>query len=102
MSTPLDVFRFDSLRATTIAQGIISMATYVVYYGPSLIIAQIGFNIYISETVLNVADILTYYPLMLMVDKIKRKKTCIILFSIATFISGLLIFITKPDNCDNC
>lgn len=72
------------------------------YYGPSLIVSSIGFDIYTSEVVLSISDVITYYPLMLMIDKIKRKKYCIILFGIATVICGILIFLVKPDNCDYC
>jgi hypothetical protein len=96
MSTFLDVFRYASLRGVTIAQGLVSMATYLMYYGPTLIVSQFGFDIYTSETVLNISDILVYYPLMVMIDKIQRRKSCIILFLIATVLSGILIFLTKP------
>lgn len=101
-SSPLDVFVYPSLRTFTIAQGLISMATSIMYYGPSLIVAQFGFDIYTSETVINVADLLTYYPLMLIIDKVNRKTCCSVLFGIATVISIILIFIVKPTSCDLC
>ena len=72
------------------------------YYGPTLIVSQFGFDIYISTVVLNVADLLTYYPLMLIVDKIRRKKALIIQFLVATVISGIMIFLVKPEDCDSC
>jgi len=72
------------------------------YYGPSLIVSQFGFDVYTSTVVLNVADLLTYYPLMLMVDKIRRKKSLIIMFSVATVIAGVMIFLVKPSDCDAC
>lgn len=78
------------------------MATFLMYYGPTLIITQFGFDIYTSETVLNVADIVTYYPLMLIVDKTKRRKLASLLFLTATIASIFLIFITKPTSCDLC
>ena len=99
MSTPLDVFRYPSLRLTTILQGIVSISTYLMYYGPLLIVASIGFDAYSSNVILNTADILTYYPLMLMIDKIHRKKGCVILFGSATIISIIMIFLTKPADC---
>lgn len=80
----------------------VSLSTYLLYYGPILIVGQIGFNIYTSTAILNVADLLTYYPLMLIVNKIRRKKSLIILFGIATVISGIMIFLVKPADCDNC
>lgn len=102
VSTPLDLFRYESLRTTTITQIIASVCTYLLYYGPSLIVAQIGFDIYTSQVVVSVSDFLIYYPLMLVIDKIKRKKTCIILFSIATVICIILIFLVTPEKCDMC
>lgn len=46
------------------------MSTYVMYYGPTLIVNQFGFDKYTSSTVLNVADVLCYYPLMVMINRI--------------------------------
>lgn len=101
-SVPWDVFRYSSLRVITIAQGFISISIFMMYYGPTLIVSQFGFNIYTSETVLNVSDLLTYYPLMLIIDKVRRRKCSSILFIVATTASIVLIFITNPDNCDMC
>lgn len=72
-STPWDVFKYSSLQTITIAQGLISMSTFLMYYGPTLIVSQFGFDMYSSQVVLNVSDLLTYYPLMLIIDKVRRK-----------------------------
>ncbi len=93
VTTPFDVFRYSSLRLTTILQGIVSISTYLMYYGPLLIVDSIGFDAYSSNVILNTADILTYYPLMLIVDKIHRKKSCVIMFGGATIISIIMIFL---------
>ncbi len=45
---------------------------------------------------------MTYYPLMLIIDKVSRKTCNSILFAIATMVSIALIFIEKPNNCDMC
>ena len=100
--TPIDVFKYPSLRLATFTQAIVSLSTYLMYYGPTLIVSQFGFDIYTSTVVLNVADLLTYYPLMLIVDKIRRKKALIIQFLVATVISGIMIFLVKPEDCDSC
>ena len=96
------MFRYPSLLLPTITQALVSLSTYLMYYGPTLIVGQIGFDIYTSTVILNVADLLTYYPLMLIVDKIRRKKSLIIMFGVATVISGVMIFLVKPDDCDAC
>jgi len=51
---------------------------------------------------LDIADILVYVPLMLIINKLRRRLGGIATFGIATFISLFLIFFEKPDNCDNC
>lgn len=70
------------------------------YYGPILIVGQIGFDIYTTNLVLNMSDLLTYYPLYLIIDKIKRKKTSIILLAVAAAISVILIFVVVPSDCN--
>ena len=102
MSTPLDPFRYASLRLKTITQLIINICIFLMYYGPTLIIAQFGFDIYTSNTILNVADLATYYPLMLIIDKIKRRKTIMIQFTGAFIICAILIFLVAPEDCDGC
>lgn len=98
--TPLDLFRFSSLRIITICCGIAQIATFMMYYGPILIIDEVGFDMYTSNVIYNISDLLTYYPLFLIIGKIKRKKTCLILFGIATIFSGLLLFVEIPSDCD--
>ncbi len=90
------------MRTLTFALGLIGVSTSMLYYGPTLIIDQFGFDIYTSQTILNVADVLSYYPLMLIINKVKRPQTASILFAVATIMSFILTFITKPDNCDGC
>ena len=96
MSTPIDVFKYGSLRVRTITQGIVFLSTFIMYYGPSLVVSQFGFDIYTSSTILNVADLLTYYPLMLIINKIRRRRTCMIQFGVATVVCGILIFLVAP------
>jgi hypothetical protein len=98
----LDVFRYKSLRTITIALGLISVATGMMYYGPTLIISQFGFDMYTSQTALNISDLLTYYPMMVLIDKVYRRKCGMIQFGIATIIAFALTFINKPIGCDMC
>jgi OCT family organic cation transporter-like MFS transporter 4/5 len=98
--TPLDLFRFPSLRIITICGSIISIATYMMYFGPILIVGQIGFDIYTTNVVLNSSDLLVYYPLFLIIDKIRRKKTAIILMSVAAAVAGVLVFVVVPSDCN--
>lgn len=47
-SSPIDVFKYASLRTISIAQVLIGISTFVMYYGPTLIVDQFGFDIYTS------------------------------------------------------
>lgn len=98
----LDVFRYKSLRGITICLGLLAITLGIMYYGPTLIISQYGFDIYTSQTALNIADILNYYPMMVLIDKVYRRKCGMIQFGIATIIAFALTFITKPVGCNAC
>ena len=49
--TPIDLFRFPSLRLKTLSLFYMVFTVYALYYGPALVIDQIGFNIYVSSYV---------------------------------------------------
>lgn len=53
--TPLDLFRFPSLRTVTICSAIVSFTIYAMYYGPVLIIDEIGFDIYTSNIIIQLS-----------------------------------------------
>jgi hypothetical protein len=74
--------------------------TYAMYYGPALIIDSIGFNIYISNIMVNLSELVTYVPSYLFIEKIERKKMGIILFLIAAISALLITFIKKPEDQD--
>jgi hypothetical protein len=96
MITAIDLCRFGSLRVTTICACFVSFMTYAMYYGPALIIDQIGFSIYVSNVVVNLSELVALVPSYLFIEKIARKKWGIILFSICSFCSLLLNYIKKP------
>lgn len=98
--TPLDLCRFPSLRIITICCSIASFVTYAMYYGPALIIDEIGFNIYISNIMVNMSELVTFLPAYLYIDKIERRKGGIILFSVCSLSALLLTFIKKPEDVD--
>jgi hypothetical protein len=68
--TPIDLCRFSSLRTITICCSIASFMTYAMYYGPALIIDEIGFNIYISNIMVNMSELVTFLPAYLYIDRI--------------------------------
>lgn len=100
--TPLDLCRFPSLRIITICGSIVNFATYIMYYGPIIIVDTIGFDIYTSNIMLNLADLACYLPSYLIINKQPRRLLGMVLFAIATLMAGLLVFITKPEDCGYC
>lgn len=70
--------------------------TNALYFGPSLIIDQIGFNIYITNVIVNLSDIVTYLPAFFLVEKIERKSWGIKLYAVCALSALLLTFVTKP------
>lgn len=47
-SSPIDLFKYASLRYISFAQILMGVATFTMYYGPTLIVDQFGFDIYTS------------------------------------------------------
>jgi hypothetical protein len=43
---------------------------YAMYYGPALIIDSIGFNIYVSNIVVNLSELVTYIPSYFLIESI--------------------------------
>ena len=70
MITPLDLCRFPSLRSITICASIVSFMTYAMYYGPALIIDTIGFNIYISNYVVQASELFALIPAYFLIENI--------------------------------
>jgi sugar phosphate permease len=76
--------------------------TYAMYYGPALIIDDIGFDIFVSSYLVNLSELVTFVPSFFLIEKIPRKLMGIILFVAAAFCALLLTFIVKPEECDLC
>lgn len=100
MITPVDLCRFPSLRFITITASIVSFMTYAMYYGPALIIDSIGFNIYISQVVVNASELLALIPAYLIIENIERKTWGCIIMVICSVSSLILNFIEKPEDSD--
>lgn len=79
-----------------------AFAIYTLYYGPALVIDNIGFNIYVSSFVVQVSEIIVYFPLYYYIEKIPRKMAGVILFSISGISASILLFFVKPKDCDFC
>lgn len=70
--------------------------TYAMYYGPALIIDDIGFDIFVSSYLVNLSELVTFIPSFFLIEKIPRKSLGIILFVVAGFCALVLTFVVKP------
>jgi hypothetical protein len=70
--------------------------TYAMYYGPALIIDDIGFDIFVSSYLVNLSELVTFVPSYFFIEKIPRKSMGIVLFTGAATCALLLTFIEKP------
>ena len=98
----LDLCRFGSLRVITICLSLLGFFSYAMYYAPTLIIGQFGFNIYINNIMVTVADTFSLIALVFYVTKIPRRSSSLVFFLIATVLALILVFVTVPDGCDIC
>ena len=96
------MFRFSSLRGVTIFLCLINFVVLSLYYGPVLSIESIGFNIYVSAVVVQLSELVVYFPLYKVIDKIPRLQAGLILFSINGICAFILLFLEKPEDCDFC
>jgi|694.fasta_scaffold115113_1 hypothetical protein len=76
--------------------------TYAMYYGPALIIDDIGFDIFVSSYLVNLSKLVTFVPSYFLIEKIPRRNLGIILFIVAGMCALLLTFVQKPEDCDLC
>ena len=51
MATPVDLFRYPSLRYISIAVCLLSTFIYILYYGPLMLISKLSFSLYINALV---------------------------------------------------
>ncbi len=52
-----------------------SFLLYAMYYGPTLIVEDIGFDIFISGILMQCSEIIIYPPTYKYIEEIPRKKT---------------------------
>jgi hypothetical protein len=69
-----DLFRYKSIRLTSIAAGMIFFGVQVIYYSSVLGVDTIGFSKNMNQVVFGVSEMAGYVVCELIVHKIYRKK----------------------------
>jgi hypothetical protein len=95
--SPIDLCRFSSLRGAAVACSVLAFFTYAMYYGPALIMDEVGFNIFFSSTLIQLSEILAYIPAYVYVQRLPRRKTGIVLFTVVAVLSFILAFLERPN-----
>lgn len=77
----MDLFRYASVRRTTILAILSAGIITNMYYGPTLIIDSIGFNTYATSLVIQFSELVGFIPIYYYIEKVERKKAGIYLLS---------------------
>lgn len=91
--TPVDLFRYPSIRFISIAVCLLSLFIYILYYGPLMLISKLSFNMYINALVVTVSELVTYPLCFLLIHRIRRKLAGIVLYGVCGVSAFMLIFV---------
>lgn len=95
--TPLDLFRYPSLRGMTLILIAVDLVYTLQYFTPTLMLNQFNFNIYISGLSLGSANLLAGIGAYLAISRFNRRQTGCISFTIIMLCSIILVFIWDQD-----
>ena len=95
----MDLFRYKSLRFSTIGGSLIFFAIYFVYYGTTFALSTVAGNIYVNVLLASGAELLAYLATVPLATKVKRKVTLILSFLVAGGFAFSFFFLTIPDSC---
>jgi hypothetical protein len=99
----LDLFRFPSLRTTTICVSLVFLACNFLYLAPNMILDQFGFDFYLNGIVVNTSELITYVFSYYLITQIPRRQFGLLSFSIVLLSCFALIFLQGKEICtENC
>ena len=91
--SPIDLFRYSSIRFISVAVCSLSIFIYILYYGPLMLISKLSFSPYVNAFVVNISELVTYPISYFLIERIPRQKIGYILYAISGAASFSLIFI---------
>ena len=94
--SPIDLFRYPSLRMLPIWDGIANFMILVLYYGPVFILSSFGFNPFVVQIIFCSSEIVAYWLSSFMITTISRLKAGMILLSLTLVCNFAVVFIEKP------
>jgi hypothetical protein len=81
---------------------VLAFFTYAMYYGPALVMDEVGFNIFFSSSLIQLSEICSYVPAFLYIQQLPRRRTGIVIFTVVAVLSFILAFLEGPKECDGC
>lgn len=100
--THVDLCRFPSLRNKIIICSVISLAVYGMYYSPVLVANSIGLDLFTITLIVLASEFLAYFPTLLLIAKLKRRRLGLILISITVVCSIVLFEVGETGTCGFC
>ena len=98
----MDLLIYPSLRKKTLIICLLFFALTYAYIGPIVIVDKLGYSPFKSQVMISAAEILVYPITYCIIDLLPRRKSAQFLMGLASIFTGVLIFIKKPEVCDNC
>jgi len=97
----LDLFRYRSLRISTLLGAFICFAIYFNYFGTIFALASVQVNSYVLTMLLAVSELVAYYVSGMMAKKYPRRFSFSLCLSVCCAVNLLFMFFPVPDNSAN-
>jgi hypothetical protein len=75
---------------------VIEISIEFLFFGPNLMIDEFQFDIFLNGLVLGGSSLLSYIFCLIVIDKLRRRNTAMVTFTVATICFFILIFIWTP------
>lgn len=95
----LDLFKYKSIRLSTIGGSVLFFCIYLVYYGTTFVLSGLDGNIYINALVASGAEFISYLLCIPIAMKVPRKITFIASFLLSGVLGFAFIFLAIPEAC---
>eukprot|EP00331_Platyophrya_macrostoma_P012336 CAMPEP_0176425596 /NCGR_PEP_ID=MMETSP0127-20121128/11474_1 /TAXON_ID=938130 /ORGANISM="Platyophrya macrostoma, Strain WH" /LENGTH=544 /DNA_ID=CAMNT_0017806769 /DNA_START=14 /DNA_END=1648 /DNA_ORIENTATION=+ len=96
-----DLFRYKSVRYSTIGGSFMFFTIYFVYYGTTFALTSLGGNIYVNVLVASGAELLAYIVTVPIATKLSRRVTFIASFALSGVFAFSFFFLNIPDECNS-
>ena len=100
--SPVDVFRYPSIRTASIAFCILTLFLDMLYMAHSVIVDEIGFNPSLNQVLMSSSETLSIVLLIVLVPFIRRIRVGQLMSIVGGLSSFALIWIQVPSNCEEC